>query len=75
MMRLAGIRTSLETVTPERNYMMVDWFGYQTGHPKVVVISDPQTGSNNADQFVPSAKLELRKVADESVVFEASPSS
>jgi endoglucanase len=71
--RLAGLRTGLEVVVPTRNYIMIDQFGYRPGNPKVAVISDPQTGSNSADQFVPSASLELRSVADDAVVLSAAP--
>ncbi len=50
-------------------YLMVDQFGYRPKDTKVAVLVDPQTGFNAEDSYEPSGMIEVRSVADDSVVF------
>lgn len=69
---------ALEGVTvpglpPVTGHIHVDQFGYLPGEQKVAVLSDPQQGFNAGDHYSPPARLEVRRVADGSVVFSAPP--
>ena len=47
----------------------VDQIGYRPTDRKVAVISDPQTGYNASDAYVPGTTLELRDASSSNVVF------
>ncbi len=47
----------------------IDQIGYRPMDRKIAVISDPQTGYNGADTYVPGATLDLRDASTGNVVF------
>jgi endoglucanase len=56
-------------------YLMVDQFGYRPDDPKVAVLVDPQQGFNAKDSYTPGTTLEVRRWADDKVVFSGAPSA
>lgn len=50
-------------------HIHVDQIGYRPADRKVAVISDPQTGFNASDTYVPGATLELRDATTSNIVF------
>ena len=55
--------------------IMVDQFGYMPEMTKVAVFSDAQLGYNSPAAYTPGNKLEIRKIADNELVFSASPTA
>jgi len=53
----------------------VDQFGYAPAMTKVAVISNPQTGFNAAESYIPGATLEVRSWPDHAVVFSGAPTT
>ena len=53
----------------------IDQFGYLPAMKKVAVISDPQSGFNQNESYTPGDRLEVRRWADNRVVFTGSPTS
>lgn len=51
------------------DFIHVDQFGYPTDAEKIAVISDPITGDNSGDAFIPSGTLELRNLTNDAVVY------
>jgi endoglucanase len=47
----------------------IDQIGYRPNDRKIAVVSDPQTGYNASDSYVPGATLELRDASTSNVVF------
>ncbi len=72
---LAGVGTSstLPDQPADPGHIHVDQFGYLPGEQKVAVLSDPQTGFNAGDHYAPGARLEVRRVADDTVVYRGAP--
>ena len=58
---------------PESNFIKVDQFGYPSGAEKVAVISDPQDGYNEADEFTPGNIYQIIEWTSGNVVFTGSP--
>ncbi|MEM6348679.1 MAG: glycoside hydrolase family 9 protein, partial [Bacteroidota bacterium] len=55
--------------TTTQALIRVDQFGYLPDMTKVAVISNPQTGFNSADSYIPNATLELRDWDTDGIVF------
>ena len=55
------------------DFIHVDQFGYKPNHDKIAVISNPEVGFNASQSFTPSATLQVRNAANNSVVFTGSP--
>jgi hypothetical protein len=53
--------------------IMIDQFGYRPDDKKIAVLADPQSGFNAAQSYQPGAILEVRKSADDAVVFSGAP--
>lgn len=49
---------------------MVDQFGYLPDGNKVAIYADPVEGFNNSFRFEPGSRFEVRRLADDQVVFE-----
>jgi endoglucanase len=60
---------ALDAAERQIPYIMIDQFGYRPDDTKVAVLVDPQVGFNAADSYEPSGTLEVRRAADDSVVF------
>ncbi|MGB9745796.1 MAG: glycoside hydrolase family 9 protein [Bacteroidales bacterium] len=58
---------------PVSTYIMVDQFGYRCYDKKTAVIVDPQQGFNAQDAFQPGNSYEVRRWADDSVVYRGVP--
>ena len=56
-----------------QKYITVDQFGYRPNDDKVAVLVDPQRGFNAADEYVPGDVLQVRRVADDEIVFTGAP--
>jgi endoglucanase len=54
-------------------FIMVDQFGYRPDDTKIAVLVDPQSGFNAADAYQPGSTLQVRRRADDSVVFSGAP--
>jgi endoglucanase len=53
--------------------IIVDQFGWRANAPrKVVIFADPITGQNEAVSYTPGASFQLRRVADEAIIFTGS---
>jgi endoglucanase len=64
-----------ETVSTVDNHLKVDQFGYLPMAKKVAVISSPQTGYNSGETFTPSSYYQIRKIANDAVVFRGTPTA
>ena len=57
----------------QSNFIHLDQFGYLPEMNKVAVISNPQDGFNALDSYTPGATLQVKRTADDILVFEAAP--
>jgi hypothetical protein len=57
----------------DANNIRVDQFGYMPGAKKVAVIVQANVGKFSPDTYVPGTKFEVRKLSDNSAVFEGAP--
>lgn len=57
------------------NFIHIDQFGYRNFDKKVAVISNPQTGYDSGQSFVPGATYEVRTSAGNNSVFSGSVST
>ncbi|WP_461114675.1 glycoside hydrolase family 9 protein [Spirosoma jeollabukense] len=55
------------------NHLKIDQFGYLPMAKKIAVISNPQTGYNASETFTPSSTYQIRKTANDAVVFQGAP--
>lgn len=53
--------------------LRVDQFGYPETATKVAVLADPVEGFNATESYTPGNTLEVRRVADDAVVFSGAP--
>ncbi|MBS1518078.1 MAG: glycoside hydrolase family 9 protein [Bacteroidetes bacterium] len=51
------------------NHIKVDQFGYRPGDEKIAVISNPQSGYNSNDPYLPGNVYQVRKWDDDAVVY------
>ena len=69
MVILAGIAsTVMAQPGPVEEHIKVDQFGYLPGEAKIAVVSNPLTGFNSSDSFLPGATYEVRRADDDAVV-------
>lgn len=54
------------------NLIHVDQFGYRPASKKVAVLSNPITGYNSAESYLPGATLEVRNWTTDEIVFSGS---
>ncbi|KAF1721819.1 LacI family transcriptional regulator [Pseudoxanthomonas wuyuanensis] len=54
-------------------FIVVDQFGYLPGLKKVAVLRNPVNGFDSADQYIPSATLQVVNTATNTIVFSGSP--
>ncbi|GAB4021620.1 glycoside hydrolase family 9 protein [Spirosoma koreense] len=57
------------------NHLKVDQFGYLPLAKKMAVISNPQTGYNATEPFIPSSYYQIRKTGNDAVVFRGTPTA
>ncbi len=57
---------------PTDEHIKVDQFGYRTGDKKIAVISNPITGYNNSNPFIPGSVYQIRKWNNDEIVFSGS---
>jgi endoglucanase len=69
---LSGLYLFAAPGTTSQN-IKVDQFGYRLNAKKVCVIANPQIGYNTASTFTPGTTYQVRKWADDVVVFTGSP--
>lgn len=55
------------------NHIKIDQFGYRTQDKKIAVISNPQTGYNSNDHYIPGNVCEIRRWSDDVVVYSGAP--
>lgn len=60
---------SFSAPTQTDNHIKVDQFGYRTTDKKFSVISNPVNGYNNNVPYIPGNNFQVRRWADDSVVF------
>lgn len=68
-----GESSMLPDQPADPGHIHVDQFGYLPGEQKVAVLSDPQIGFNAGDSYTPGPHLEVRRAADDTVVFRGVP--
>jgi endoglucanase len=60
---------SHKSLPPVERHILVDQFGYRTADAKVAVIRNPHLGYDSGDSFTPGTAYQVRKLADDAVVF------
>lgn len=70
-----GHRTLAVPTAPVSPNVKVDQFGYPLNARKIAVLSNPQMGYNTGQTYSPGATLEVRRWADDGVVFSGSPAA
>src|SRR5215217_3201226 len=72
---IAGFNASYAAPPVINNHIKIDQFGYRINDKKIAVISNPITGYNSNDPFVPGNNYQLRRWNDDSVVYSANLTS
>jgi endoglucanase len=75
MKNLAGMALAISFLPAmgQRPYLMVDQFGYRPADEKIAVLADPINGFNADDLYLPGEILQVRRLADNAVVFSGHP--
>lgn len=69
----ASQSSSLSSLPADPGHIHIDQFGYLPDGQKVAVLGDPQIGFNAGDHYTSGARLEVRRVADDAVVYCGAP--
>ncbi len=62
------------SIAQPSKFIHVDQFGYLTTAEKVAVISNPQSGYNAADSYIPGSTIELRDFISDAMIYSGAPS-
>lgn len=54
-------------------HFKIDQVGYRPSDRKIAVVSNPQTGYNAPDPYIPGATLQICRASDNSVVYSGTP--